>query len=370
MTKNIVPASEYRRIFLGDHPMMDVRAPIEFNKGAFPSAGNHPLMTDSERQKVGTCYKEKGQQAAIELGHSLVCGKVKQQRVDAWLAYFTANPQAYLYCFRGGLRSQLTQQWLQEAGLEIPYIQGGYKAMRQYLIDVLEAAPGKAPMYILSGITGSGKTEFIHTRREAVDLEAIANHRGSSFGKNVSPQPSQIDFENRLAVALLKHEHKAGGCLLLEDESFLIGRNAIPKPFYERMQQAQILVLEEMDEHRLPRLLDDYVHKMHADFMAQLGEEKGFEAFGNYLLQSIDGVKKRLGGKLHGEFRQLIDNALAVQLQQNDTSAHLDWIALLLEKYYDPMYQYQLQQKQPRVAFSGDRQAIHAWLDDSTISLD
>ncbi|MCE9687831.1 tRNA 2-selenouridine(34) synthase MnmH [Shewanella sp. AS16] len=364
MTRNIIPASEYRQLLVSDHPMMDVRAPVEFIKGAFPGSTNLPLMVDSERQKVGTCYKEQGQQAAIELGHSLVCGKIKQQRIDAWLGYFAAKPQAYLYCFRGGLRSQLTQQWLEEAGMAIPYIQGGYKAMRQYLIEVIDAAPRQKPICILSGITGSGKTELLQQRSEAVDLEGIANHRGSSFGKNVTPQPSQINFENGLAVALLKHQDRNGHCLLLEDESFLIGRNAIPKPFYESMQDAPILVLEESDELRLPRLLRDYVQRMHADYVARLGEEAGFEAFSQYLLLSIDGVKKRLGGKLHGEFQQLIARALAAQLQRNDISLHLEWISLLLEKYYDPMYLYQLQQKQPRVIFSGDRQAIHEWLDE------
>ena len=141
MSKHLVPKSAYREIMLSGHPMMDVRAPLEFNKGAFLSSTNLPLMQDSERQKVGTCYKKNGQEAAIQLGHSLIKGKIKQQRLDAWLDYFEKNPHAYLYCFRGGLRSQLTQQWLKEAGLEIPYVEGGYKAMRQYLIDVIDEAP-------------------------------------------------------------------------------------------------------------------------------------------------------------------------------------------------------------------------------------
>ena len=360
----IIPASEYANILADGHPIMDVRAPVEFAKGAFPTSSNQPLMHDDERQKVGTCYKEQGQDAAIALGHSLVCGSVKQQRVDAWLAYLDQHPNAYLYCFRGGLRSQLTQQWLAEAGKEVPYIQGGYKAMRQFLIDTIDNAPQVKPMLILSGITGSGKTDFLLQRPEAVDLEGLAHHRGSSFGRYHEGQPTQINFENSLGVALLKHQQSQERDLLLEDESYLIGRSALPKAFYMGMQTAKVVILEEPMEARLTRLLDEYVHKMHKGYVERLGDEAGFEAFGDYLANSIGGIKKRLGGKQHDELQALIRQALAVQWQSGETQAHLEWIALLLNKYYDPMYQYQIGKKAERVIFQGDHQAMHQWLND------
>jgi len=364
MSSKIIPASAYKEIMLSGHPLIDLRSPIEFEKGAFPTSTNLPLMQDSEREQVGTCYKKRGQDAAIALGHSLINGDIKQQRIDAWLAYIAQHPEAYIYCFRGGLRSQLSQQWIKEAGIDIPYIEGGYKAMRQYLIDVIDKAPSLAPIYILSGITGSGKTDFLIKRSEAVDLEGIANHRGSSFGRYHDPQPSQINFENQLAVELIKHQQRAERCLLIEDESFLIGRSAIPKQFYTGMQAAQILVLEEPEQARLNRLLDEYVHKMHAGYIERLGEEAGFEAFAQYLSQSITGIKKRLGGQRHDEFQAIITNALNIQIQRNDTQPHLEWISLLLTEYYDPMYQYQLEKKMDRVVFKGSHQAMHAWLDD------
>lgn len=116
-------SDDYRQIFLSGLPLMDARAPVEFHKGAFPGAVNLPLMNDIERQKVGTCYKVHGQQAAIELGHKLVCGAIKEERIAAWAAFARANPEGYLYCFRGGLRSQITQQWLrEEAGIELSLI--------------------------------------------------------------------------------------------------------------------------------------------------------------------------------------------------------------------------------------------------------
>ena len=364
MSFNKVPASEYRRILVSDHPIMDARAPIEFNKGAFPASVNHPLMEDEERRLVGTCYKEQGQQAAIELGHSLVHGEIKQQRIAAWIKFFSDNPNGYLYCFRGGLRSQLTQQWLKEAGLDIPFIEGGYKAMRQFLIETIDNAPQARPMLILSGITGSGKTEFLLERQEAIDLEGLAHHRGSSFGRFHEGQPTQINFENALAVALLKHQDKAVKHLLLEDESYLIGRSALPQAFYANMQAANLLVLEESLDARLARLLNEYVHKMHSGYIQRLGETQGFTAFAQYLSQSITGIRKRLGGKRHDELQAMINDALAVQLSQNDTSAHLKWIELLLLKYYDPMYQYQIDKKADRIIFKGDHLAMHQWLDN------
>lgn len=364
MATALIPAQQYHDIFIARRPLIDVRAPLEFTRGAFPTSVNLPLMFDKEREQVGTCYKQQGQPAAIALGHALVNGAVKQQRVAAWLGFLAAQPEAYLYCFRGGLRSQLTQQWLKEAGATVPYIQGGYKGMRQYLIDVIATAPSQQRLLSLSGMTGCGKTDFLRLRKEAVDLEGIANHRGSSFGKNIDSQPTQINFENRLAIALLRHQQDNHPCLLLEDESFLIGRSALPQSFYRAMQAADILVLEEADDIRLTRLLDEYVHKMHQAFVERLGNEAGFNAFSHYLLHSLSSIHKRLGGKQYQQLQDIMQQALLQQRNQNQTSQHLAWISLLLQKYYDPMYQYQLAKKSHRVLFRGDRQAMHEWLNN------
>ncbi|WOT05173.1 tRNA 2-selenouridine(34) synthase MnmH [Shewanella youngdeokensis] len=364
MPRSRVSASDYRRILVSDHPIMDVRAPVEFCKGAFPASSNQPLMQDDERKQVGTCYKNDGQQAAIALGHALVGGGIKQQRLDAWLHFLAANPQAYLYCFRGGLRSQLTQQWLKEAGIDVPFIEGGYKAMRQFLIETINAAPSQKPMLILSGITGSGKTEFLHKRCEAIDLEGIAHHRGSSFGRHHEGQPTQINFENTLAVALLKHQDSTAKYLLLEDESYLIGRSALPQAFYKGMQAANLVVLEEPIEARLSRLLNQYVYKMHRGYIARLGEEAGMRAFTEYLTSSVTAIKKRLGGKQHAEIQAIVTNALNTQLSQGDVSAHIEWIEILLHQYYDPMYRYQLNKKVDRIQFAGSHTDVHQWLDN------
>ena len=198
--------SNYRDLFLDNVPMMDARAPVEFAKGAFPGVVNLPLMTDEERELVGICYKQRGQQAAIELGHRLVGGAVKAARLDAWAAFAKAHPDGYLYCFRGGLRSQIVQQWLRdEAGIAYPRVTGGYKAMRGFLLDTLDRAIAECDFLVLGGMTGTGKTEVLRRLDDALDLEGHANHRGSSFGKRVSGQPTQINFDNALAIDILRN---------------------------------------------------------------------------------------------------------------------------------------------------------------------
>ena len=116
--------------------MIDVRAPVEFAKGALPSAVNLPFINDEERHLIGICYKEKGQQAAIDLGHRLVNGDNKKGRVRAWQQFLERHPNALLYCARGGLRSQLSQQWLVDSGINCPRIEGGLQVSAHFFIEL------------------------------------------------------------------------------------------------------------------------------------------------------------------------------------------------------------------------------------------
>ena len=349
---------DYLNLFLNDVPLMDVRAPIEFSKGSFPSAENAPLMNDEERHRVGICYKEKGQDKAIELGHQLVCGDIKAQRIEAWKRFTTRHPQGYLFCFRGGLRSRLTQEWIRDAGIDYPLVKGGYKALRRFLIDTFEDIVETADFRILSGRTGTGKTRVLHQLPNPVDLEGMANHRGSSFGRQVTPQPAQIDFENRLAVAMLKAHHKVGGPMYLEDESRLIGRCSLPESLRTKMAEAPLLILERPLPERVDIIRADYVEGMLADYVARDGEEAGWLNFRDYLLSAIDRIRKRLGGERHQKLRALMEQALDQQGANGSTADHDAWIESLLRDYYDPMYDYQLGQKEGRVLVRGGPDTI------------
>ena len=138
----------YTDLFLNNAPMMDVRAPIEFERGAFPASKNLPIMDDEQREIIGTCYSNQGQDKAIEKGHELVQGETREARIAAWVKFAKQDPNGFLYCFRGGLRSKITQQWMREAGVDLPIVTGGYKALRTFLLNELETAIVNNPIWI------------------------------------------------------------------------------------------------------------------------------------------------------------------------------------------------------------------------------
>ena len=355
-------SSDYRDIFLNDRPLMDARAPVEFLKGAFPGVLNLPLMNDIERQKVGTCYKQRGQDAAIELGHQLVGGQVKAERVEAWAAFARANPNGYLYCFRGGLRSQITQQWLKEAGIDYPRVIGGYKAMRTFLLETTLQAVAECNFVVVGGMTGTGKTEVISALTNSIDLEGHANHRGSSFGKRATVQPGQIDFENRLAIDILKQRAAGTQQFVLEDESRLVGTCSLPLELYQGMQEYPLVWLEDSFEGRVERILGDYVIDLCAEFIRVHGIEDGFRLFAERLLQSLSNIQKRLGGERYQRLLAIMQAALDEQQRSGNVDLHRGWIEGLLREYYDPMYAFQRESKAARIEFAGEQAAVIAYL--------
>jgi tRNA 2-selenouridine synthase len=352
---------DYRTLFLGDTPMMDMRAPLEFTRGAFPSAISLPLMSDDERAQVGTCYKKHGQQAAIELGHHLVAGDLKAQRLAQWGEFARRHPDGYLYCFRGGLRSQTVQQWLRDEGLDYPLIKGGYKAMRRFLLEELERAVGAQEFVLVSGRTGTGKTRVINRLSRCADLEGLAGHRGSTFGQLPQDQPSQIDFENALSIALLKLCQQGDSPIFLEDEGRLIGRLHLPDVLRDKMALAPMVVVEESLQRRIDVVIEDYIEDLGRRYIDMYGEE-GPRVHREKLLDDLSRIRKRLGGEKHQALNVLMEQAFDRQHATGDFSGHREWIAVLLEQYYDPMYEYQLQQREGQLLFRSDRDAVVDWV--------
>jgi len=353
--------NDYRRIFLQDVPLIDVRAPIEFQQGAFPSAINLPLMNDSERQAVGTCYKQQGQQAAIDLGHRLVNGQLREQRTQAWIAQCARQPQGYIYCFRGGLRSQLVQQWLRETGVDYPRVLGGYKALRTFLLETLESC-AVLPMVVVGGNTGCGKTLLINELKAGIDLEGVAHHRGSSFGRTLVEQQTQIDFENCLAVLMLKKQHNGCRHWVLEDESRIIGSNNLPLTLFNGMQQAPLVVIDDPFEVRLARLQAEYIDQMRIAFEHAYGEQEGWQKYVEYLHHGLFAIRRRLGLERFQQLTQWLEWALQLQQTQCNSDAHQQWLVPLLQHYYDPMYRYQLEKKTQRMVFRGNYAEVREFL--------
>ncbi len=352
---------DFRQLFLGDVPLLDVRAPIEFDKGAFATATNQALMTDDERRRVGIMYKEQGQDAAIELGNKLVSGDIKTKRITAWNNFARSNPQGYLYCFRGGLRSKTVQAWMAEAGVNYPLVKGGYKALRRFLIEEIERIARLRDFIVIGGRTGSGKTLLIHDLSCALDLEGLANHKGSSFGRSIDDfQPSQINFENALAVSLMKLQERYSGTIFVEDESARIGRLSIPLALVQVMGMCQMVLVEETLAVRIDNILKDYVTDLLAEYEAVYGEQ-GFEHFSDFLLTGLSRIKKRLGGAAHSEIEASMKEAFILHKNDGDEILHRRWIEKLLKDYYDPMYDYQIAKKQQPIIFTGTRAEILEW---------
>ncbi len=333
------------RLLAVSGPFIDLRSPGEFAAGAVPGAINMPLLSDDERHQVGLTYKNDGQTAAISLGEALVSGQVREERLQAWVDFARANPDAWLYCWRGGLRSSTVQAWLEDAGIHLPRIPGGFKALRARCLELLEAATVSKPWLVLGGRTGSAKTVVLNRVKGSIDLEGLANHRGSAFGAARTAQPTPIAFENSLAVAWLQHDHPF---LLLEDESRTIGRLALPASWHDAMQTAPVVILEADLERRAEHIAAEYVSEPLAAGVSEAELRQN-------LSSALDRIQRRLGGLRHQEVSQLLRRGFS-------SGNHTPWIERLLSWYYDPMYDYQLSAKEQRVCFRGEAPAVERYL--------
>ncbi|MGB5324772.1 MAG: tRNA 2-selenouridine(34) synthase MnmH [Pseudomonadales bacterium] len=359
MTIPIVSSEDFARLLLDGVPFIDVRAEVEFAKGSLPNAVNLPILNTAERHEVGTVYREQGQASAIEVGHERVSGDVREQRTAAWCDFARHNPNTHVFCWRGGMRSNLAVEWMHAAGYTAPVIEGGFKALRRFLIQVLEAAATQ-PLLRLGGRTGSGKTGLLHTLANGIDLEGHANHRGSSFGRRASQVPTQIDFEHALAVDLLRFQHQhqhQHQQLIVEDESMRIGAVSIPLPFFDAMRNAPMVVIDRLLAERVAVIRRLYVEDLLQEYIA-LGCDRPQLAFARHLQDALKRISKRLGGERYQRFSRLLNDALA----SGNSDDHDRWIEPLLTDYYDPLYDYQLDKLRPRIVFQGNYQAVSEWL--------
>jgi tRNA 2-selenouridine synthase len=292
-------------------PIIDVRSPSEFAHGHIPGAFNLPLFDDEERRVVGTLYKKSGRETAIMEGLDFAGKKLKQFVKQARKA--APGGKVLLHCWRGGMRSESMAWLLNLAGFEVFLLKGGYKAYRRHLIDLWEKP---ASIMILSGKTGTGKTEILWEMQKAgqqiLDLEQFAHHKGSAFGAiGESPQPTNEQFENELGDAWMKLDHTKP--VWMEDESPSIGSIFIPEKLYQQMNLAQVVRLEMPKNLRVKRLIIDY-----AGYPKEL------------LIASIKKIEKRLGG---------LQAKTAIQaIEQDDFGMAID----IVLDYYDKAYTYDL----------------------------
>ena len=267
--------------FLEAHgPVIDVRSPGEFERGHIPGAINLALFSNEERAAVGTTYRQEGRQPAISLGLRLVGPRLESlgQQLQQALQGRETDAVLRMHCWRGGLRSS-SLAWL--AGtLELPVLllDGGYKRYRRWALEQFDKP---WPLRLLAGRTGTGKTDLLLAMATSgfavVDLEALAHHRGSSFGGlGLPPQPTCEHYENRLALALWNL--RSAPTIWIEAESAQVGRCRIPAGLWHQMEAAPAVEISRPLAERLERLVAVYGH---------LGRE--------LLHQATERISRRLG---------------------------------------------------------------------------
>lgn len=258
-------------------PILDVRSPGEYAQGHLPNAVNFPLFSDEERAQVGTCYKQQGKETAVELGLELVGPKmVSLVRRAKTLA---PERQVRVHCWRGGMRSGSVGWLLETSGLRVNVLAGGYKAFRRWVRTTLASL---RPIIVVGGMTGTGKTDILHALRDlgeqVLDLEDLANHRGSSYGAlMLPPQPSTEQFENLIAAQWVKFMPQCP--VWIEAESRRVGTCRVPDEIMHQMETANTLEVIRSEAERLENLVDIY------------GQANPDE-----LIAATERLRKRLGG--------------------------------------------------------------------------
>jgi len=292
----------------------DVRSPSEYKSGHIPGSVSIPLFNDKEREIVGTKYKKEGRLPAILEGLALT-GPSIRSKLEQGLS-IARDGKLLVHCWRGGMRSE-AMAWLFSMGdLEVFVLEGGYKSFRHL---VLEKLSERRKMVVLGGMTGSSKTHilrFLNTMGEQViDLEKLANHKGSAFGSlGQPPQPSTEHFANILFAELDKLDRDLP--VWLEDESRNIGTVFMPDEFYLNMQDTPEIVLVMDIKTRLPRLMKEY--------SAYPPES---------LKTAVLKISRRLGGEMTNDAIAAIDTG--------DFAKAID----IVLSYYDKAYLYGLRKK-------------------------
>ena len=328
---------------------IDLRSENEFKKGSIPQSVNIPILNNDQFKKVGIEYKKNGSDAAIALGHSLVKGSLKENLIHHWTEHLKKNPECLLYCFRGGMRSEIAVKWLNECGVKVNRLKGGYKNFRNWVISQhLDIENYIKDWIIIGGLTGSGKTDFLRSFKESIDLERIANHRGSAFGIRDGGQPTQSNFENILTLDYLNHKYEK---LILEDESRTIGRAGLPGFWYQKMQSSKLVILEVDDDKRAENIYYEYVYD---EINNGNSEDNLLEKY----LGSLNNIKRRLGNVVYNNIKDL----MKIAFHQNEKEIHKEWILTLLTSYYDKMYSYKLDMRKDFIVHKGEIESCRDYI--------
>ncbi len=297
---------------LGFDDVIDVRAPAEYAEDHIPGAISLPVLDDEERARVGTIYKQVSPFTARKLGAALVARNAARH-LETSLADKGGGWRPLVYCWRGGQRSGSFATILAQIGWRVETIAGGYKAWRALVVQAVYDRPVPAPVVVLDGNTGSAKTEVLARLAaqgvQVLDLEGMANHRGSLFGA-MGPQPSQRSFEARIALALAGLDPARP--VVVEAESSKVGNCRLPPELWKAMVAAPRVAI------RAPRAARAaYLARAYADLTADRDR-----------LAQVVGLLR----PVHP--REVIEDWLALA-RGGDFAALADG---LMARHYDPRY--------------------------------
>jgi tRNA 2-selenouridine synthase len=321
--------------------LIDLRAPIEFTRGAMPFAVNLPLFTDDERALVGTTYRQENARAAVALGIEVFASK-SHQFVDEILAKVNPRGEIALHCARGGMRSRSVALYLATMGIKVRLLKGGYKDFRQQVQDKIGELSRHTKL-VLIGRTGSGKTELIQLLADAatIDFEGIANHRGSALGaiQQKESLATQQNFENMIAV---RYQKICGNKVILVEHESNLGPVVVPESLRRSLNSSPMVLIERNTSDRIKHLVQVYTSQWN-----EVEDGKFLAGMNLFKNQISDG-----------------DKATILELaQKRDFSGVTE---LLLRVRYDPVYDKSLKRFENNVIktlnLSDDPQQALNWL--------
>lgn len=304
--------------------VIDVRSPCEHVAESIPGAINIPLLDDAERAEVGTLYKQEGEIVARRSALRIISPKIPRI-VDEIIAAHKHGETIVVHCWRGGLRSEAVVSFLAVVGIDSWRLTGGYKAWRHLVLQQLQGAQFRYVPVILHGQTGVGKTDLLGELTaggaSVLDLEALANHRGSVFGGlGLGTQPSQKNFDAALWLCLRRFGSEA---VYMEAESRNVGRITLPDTILNNIQTGRRILVTGSIAVRAERIWREYAGRFNQEVI-----EAAMPALGK--------LKERLGGKRFEEIKALVGAG-------NIREA----IEILLIEYYDPLYDAQIKKFEP-----------------------